>query len=110
MTIRQRIEAGEAQIIGKRARLDDAIYELRSNGDWRRVKNQSVASREFSRAVRTEAYNARLRAEVEARAVVTAVPLTKERQKPTLSVTGSPAKLRDFLQWAERQRSQRQAG
>jgi hypothetical protein len=40
LTVRERIESGRGRTVGKLALLDGVIYEKRSNGEWRRVKDQ----------------------------------------------------------------------
>lgn len=115
MTIAQRIVA-EGKIIGNKALFSGTIYELRGNGEWRRVKDQKRAFVAFCRAEREADREARrqrnaavldrhLAAQVDASFEVTATPLTQERQKPShLSVTRSPAALADFLLAVERRR------
>lgn len=103
MTIKSQIETS-GKIIGNKARLGAVIYEQRTNGEWRRVKNQGVASRAFARSERVAERDAKIVAQFEASVRVQPTPMTKERQAPTLKVTGSKAKVADFVAWAARMR------
>jgi hypothetical protein len=47
LTVAERIESGRGIVIHNLASLDDVIYERRSNGEWRRVKDQEVGRRKF---------------------------------------------------------------
>ncbi len=116
MTVSELI-ATEGVVIGNRARHGITVYELLSNGTWRKMRDQGKAYvrfvreerqaiKETKRLERLQAYEDRLRRESEASNVVSSTPYTKERQTPTLRVAGNPAKLRDFLNWVERQRRQ----
>ena len=50
LKVGQRIESGREDVVGKLALLEGAIYERRSNGEWRRVKDQSRGRRQFDEA------------------------------------------------------------
>jgi Mrr N-terminal domain len=52
LTVRERIESGRGRVIGKLALLDGVIYERRSNGEWRRVKDQARGRSKFDEADR----------------------------------------------------------
>jgi Mrr N-terminal domain len=47
LTVRERIESGQGNEVGKLALLDGVIYEKRSNGESRRAKDQKRCRRKF---------------------------------------------------------------
>src|SRR4051794_34323966 len=50
LTVTQRIESGRGVVAGALALLDGVIYERRSNGEWRRAKDQRKGRLKFDRA------------------------------------------------------------
>ena len=50
LTVRERIESGRGRVVGKLALLDGVIYERRSNGEWRRIKDQARGRSKFDEA------------------------------------------------------------
>jgi hypothetical protein len=47
LTVRKRIESGQGLEVGNLALLNAVIYEKRSNGEWRRAKDQEIGRRQF---------------------------------------------------------------
>ena len=50
LTVRERIESGRGRTVGKLALLDGVIYERRSNGEWRRAKDQQKGRLKFDKS------------------------------------------------------------
>ena len=50
LTVAERIGSGRGLVVGDLALLDDVVYEKRSNGEWRRVKDQPRGRRKFDEA------------------------------------------------------------
>lgn len=117
MTISERINGGEAAIIGKLARLDGVAYERRGNGDWRKSKDQAKTLGKIAKGERIAREQAR-KLEGEARAMARAQEALKarevsalsvsrplaERQHPDYRVAGNPGRVADFVAWAARHR------
>jgi hypothetical protein len=50
LTVAERIESGRGIVSGGLAMLDGVVYERRSNGEWRRVKDQQKGRIKFDRS------------------------------------------------------------
>jgi Mrr N-terminal domain len=52
LKVAEMIESGRGLVVGKLALLDDVVYEKRSNGEWRRVKDQTRGRSKFDESNR----------------------------------------------------------
>ena len=103
MTISERINGGEAAIIGKLARLDGVAYERRGNGDWRKSKDAREQARKLEGEARAMARAQEALKAREVSALSVSRPLA-ERQHPDYRVAGNPGRVADFVAWAARHR------